>query len=80
MLVVAFDADAEHVFNGLTQTVEGGARQGLAFVQVVSDPQLTDLFEGDAFGPLYGAHQPCVLFESVRVSHNPLYFGDKSRK
>ena len=30
--VVALDADAEHVFDGLSQAVEGGARQGFAFV------------------------------------------------
>lgn len=32
VLVVAFDADAEHVVDGLTDAVEGGAGEGTAFV------------------------------------------------
>ena len=68
--VVAFDMYAEHVFNGLSEAVEGGARQGLAIVQVVRDPKLSDLLECDAFCPLDGGHQPCVLPESVCVSHD----------
>lgn len=50
VLVVAFDADAEHVVDGLTDAVEGGAGEGTAFVQVVGEPKLADVFEIDLFG------------------------------
>ena len=41
---------------------------------------MTDAFEADSFGALYGVDKPSVLSESVGVSHNPLYFVDKNRK
>jgi hypothetical protein len=80
VLVVALDADAEHVFDGLTQAVESGARQRLAIVQIISDPQLSYAFESDSVGSLYGAHQPCVLLESVCVSHGGSDFLGKNMK
>ena len=80
VLVVALDAYAEHVFDGLTQAVESGARQRLAIVQIISDPQLSYAFECDSVGSSYGAHQPCVLSESVGASHENRNFGTKIRK
>ena len=41
---------------------------------------MTDLFKGDAFGPLDGAHEPCVLSESVSVSHGKNGFLGKNMK
>ena len=38
VLFVAFDADTEHVDDGLSQAVKGGAGEGFAFVQVIDNP------------------------------------------
>ena len=50
VLMVTFDADAEHVVDGLAYAVEGGAGEGTAFVQVVGEPELADMFEINLFG------------------------------
>jgi hypothetical protein len=45
VLLVAFDADAEHVVDGLSEAVKGGAGEGAAVVNVIGNPKMTNVFE-----------------------------------
>lgn len=69
VLVVALDADAEHVFDGNFQSVEGSARKRPFVVKVIIYPKFLYAFEAYFIGSAYGIDKPNVLPEGVGVSH-----------
>ena len=74
VLFIAFNADAEHVLNGLAEAVESGARQGFALIQVVCQPQLLNAFKRNSLAALQGVDNPNILSKSVGVSHGGMDF------
>ena len=80
VLVVAFDVDAKHVFDGDFQSMEGSARKWPFVVKVVIYPKFLYAFEAYFIGSAYGIDKPNILFESISVSHGQIIFGAKLRK
>ena len=67
---VAFDADAEHIFDSQFQSVESGSGEGLSVIKIVLDPALLDPFESDFAAAFDGVDQPNVLSEDVGSVHS----------
>jgi hypothetical protein len=79
VLVVALDADAKHVVDGLANAVEGGAGEGTAFIQVVGEPKFIDVIITDPPCPPNGVNEPNVLSKDVRNSHLFLFFSKNTK-
>jgi hypothetical protein len=77
---VAFDADAKHVVDGLAESVESGARQCFAIIQVVVYPKAFDVIITDPPCSPNGVNEPNVLSKGVNVSHFCCFFPQKYEK